>query len=97
MEQGDASKLPGHPGTLKCEELLTKSEESSEAAYIKLSSDRLIENQTAKTLWRVQVQVRKEPKFFSSGGSESQLSFSWSIDALFKLHQLGSDIIKSRA
>lgn len=39
---------PGHPGTLKCEELFTKSEESSEAAYIKLASDRLTENQIAK-------------------------------------------------
>lgn len=39
---------PGHPGTLKCEGLLTKFEESSEVAYIKLASDRLTENQIAK-------------------------------------------------
>lgn len=88
---------PGDPEALKCEEVFTRFEESSEVAYIKLASGRLTENQIAKTLWREQVQVRSEHKFFSSGGSESKFSFSWSIDTLFKLHRLGSDIIKSCA
>ena len=44
-EQEDASgAAPGHPGTVKCEELFSKFEQSLEAAYIKLASDRLAEN-----------------------------------------------------
>lgn len=68
---------PGQPVPLKREELFTKFEESSEAevAYIKLASDRLTENQVAKTLWREQVHFSLEmnPSFSLVGDQKADL------------------------